>query len=193
MEPKYKLTTEMKEIKNKQVFRIQALRDIPEFHIKKGQPGGWVANEFCLKQSDNAWVGEEAVLLSGASIEGNVLILGTASIENSMIKCTNCKKHFEVRDYVEIHDSDINVEEGLIVDEVSIKNSAISTSTLLLYHRTEIEKSRLRCDKKLVMNKDAKLVNSEIEGASVYVLDGSSVKGCSLSSIVKMEIVEKVA
>ena len=40
--------------------RIRALRDIPRYHVKAGDLGGWVGPEKNLSQEGDCWVGGNA-------------------------------------------------------------------------------------------------------------------------------------
>ena len=59
------------------LFRIQALRDIPEHNVLAGDIGGWIESESNLSQFGSAWVSENgavfdsAVCMVGAHITGN--------------------------------------------------------------------------------------------------------------------------
>ena len=62
------------------LFRIRALRDIPEAGVKAGDLGGFVAGEGNLSQEDGAWVGDKAQIYGNAEISGNVKIFGFARV-----------------------------------------------------------------------------------------------------------------
>lgn len=54
------------------LYRIKAIRDIPERQIKKGTIGGWVESEKNL--SENAWVYNDAKVLDSACVYGNAAV-----------------------------------------------------------------------------------------------------------------------
>lgn len=59
------------------LYRIQALRDIPEHNVQAGDIGGWIESESNLSQFGTAWVSENgavfdsAVCMVGAHVTGN--------------------------------------------------------------------------------------------------------------------------
>lgn len=59
------------------LYRIQALRDIPEHNVLAGDIGGWIESESNLSQFGSAWVSENgavfdgAVCMVGAHVTGN--------------------------------------------------------------------------------------------------------------------------
>lgn len=59
------------------LYRIQALRDIPEHNVQAGDIGGWIESESNLSQFGSAWVSENgavfdgAVCMVGAHVTGN--------------------------------------------------------------------------------------------------------------------------
>lgn len=59
------------------LYRIQALRDIPEHNVHAGDIGGWIESESNLSQFGSAWVSENgavfdsAVCMVGAHVTGN--------------------------------------------------------------------------------------------------------------------------
>lgn len=64
------------------VQRIIALRDIPLHGVKKGDTGGFLAKQAGtnLSQSDDCWVGGNAVVLGSINIEDNAIITDEAVI-----------------------------------------------------------------------------------------------------------------
>lgn len=60
--------------KNLRFYRIQALRDIPEHGVKKGDLGGYVTHRNNLSQEGSCWVGGEAQICGRVSITQNAYI-----------------------------------------------------------------------------------------------------------------------
>lgn len=66
--PKYKLlkcyTTNIAQVdKDELVYRLQALRDIPEHGVKAGDLGGYVSGKKNLSHEGSCWIGGEALVL----------------------------------------------------------------------------------------------------------------------------------
>ena len=70
---KYKLTDN----KINGLFQIQALIDIPEYEIKKGDLGGFIESESNLSHNGNAWVSDNALVYGNATVCGNAIIKQT--------------------------------------------------------------------------------------------------------------------
>jgi len=78
-------------------YRIRALRDFG--NVKKGDLGGYIAQESCLSHEGNCWVADKAVvggearIIENAQVAGNahlssnILILGNARIDGDATVC----------------------------------------------------------------------------------------------------------
>lgn len=64
------------------MFRIQALRDIPEAGVKRGQIGGYVSHPAILSHEGACWIGGNAQAIS------NVQILDDAQIRDNAVICS---------------------------------------------------------------------------------------------------------
>ena len=62
------------------LFRIRALRDIPEAGVKAGDLGGFVAGEGNLSQEDGAWVADKARVYDSARVYEYAQIYGGARV-----------------------------------------------------------------------------------------------------------------
>ncbi|MDO5099273.1 MAG: hypothetical protein Q4D85_11060 [Corynebacterium sp.] len=66
------------------VFRIRAIRDIPERFVKAGDLGGWVSSVYTstskLRIGPHAWVAGDAVVAGDATIADNALVYDRAAI-----------------------------------------------------------------------------------------------------------------
>ena len=88
---KYELTNETHP-DHPTLYRIRALRDIPERGVKSGDLGGWVESELNLSPSGAAWVygdaqvsgdarvADNASVYGGAQVYGNASVYGDASV-----------------------------------------------------------------------------------------------------------------
>ena len=78
---KYELTNDAKMIPNGAiVYRIRALRDIPEIGIRARDYGGWVQSDRNLSQEGACWIGEDAIVYGEAQVYGNAQVYGCARV-----------------------------------------------------------------------------------------------------------------
>jgi len=64
------------------VFRIRALRDIPEQRVKAGDLGGYVESERNLSHTGAAWIGDRAVAMDRSRVEGDALARGDSVLSD---------------------------------------------------------------------------------------------------------------
>lgn len=130
--PKYKLTSSFREkvVRRKhqaKCYRIQALRDIPEHGVKKGDLGGYVSHKNTLSHegtcwiggeaivdgkritiSDDAYVGDEAVLNAETSFmidyysAGYISLSGNAKVTGNAFIASINHVHVELEDYAHV-------------------------------------------------------------------------------------------
>ena len=80
---KYALTTISKNVGFKTLYRIKALKDMPEIDIKRGDLGGYIEKESNLSQTGTAWISENARIFGYARISGEAQISGNAWISGN--------------------------------------------------------------------------------------------------------------
>lgn len=113
------------------LYRIEALMDLPS-GVKKGEIGGYVADERNLSQSGDAWVSEQAKVyetayVSGdATVEGNAVVHGHANINGS---CTisghaHISGHAFIAGNVEVMDQARIEGNSLIRGQVCVRGNA---------------------------------------------------------------------
>ncbi len=88
---KYKLTKQFKVVNGKKLYRIQALRDIPRFHVKTGDRGGFVESENNLSQKGNAWVFDNALVYDNARVYGNANVYNKARVYGDALVTDNAR------------------------------------------------------------------------------------------------------
>lgn len=64
----------------RELFRIQALVDIPAHGVKAGDIGGYVERERCLSHRGDSWVGGDARVFSQARVRDDALVTDNARI-----------------------------------------------------------------------------------------------------------------
>jgi NDP-sugar pyrophosphorylase family protein len=65
---------------NTNLFRIRALRDIPEINVKAGDLGGYIEEECNLSHGGSCWVYEYAVIHGNARVYDNARVYGNAIV-----------------------------------------------------------------------------------------------------------------
>ena len=80
---KYKLTFNTKTSGGITLYQIEALVDIPQLNIKKGDLGGWIQKESNLNQIGDAWVYGNALVSDNARVSDNALVSGNAKVSGN--------------------------------------------------------------------------------------------------------------
>ena len=78
MEKKYKLTEESIKLRDRKLYRIEAIRDFGR--VSKGQKGGFVETESNLSQVGDAWVYDDAKVFGNAKVYGDAKVFGNAEV-----------------------------------------------------------------------------------------------------------------
>jgi hypothetical protein len=68
---------------NTNLFRIRALRDIPEINVKAGDLGGYIEEEPNLSHYGNCWVYEGVVIHGNARVYDNARVYGYAVVRGN--------------------------------------------------------------------------------------------------------------
>ncbi|GAA4667868.1 hypothetical protein [Bartonella pachyuromydis] len=131
MSQKYKLTSEIKQIKNMftreitTLYRIKALKDFSD--VKEGDLGGFIEKESNLSHDGNCWVYNEACVYNNAHVSDNATVCDYASVfDNAKIESNS-----KVFDCARIYDNAKITGYTYICDKVSVfGNSYIDTKKL---------------------------------------------------------------
>lgn len=117
--------------------RIRALRDIPRYHVKKGDLGGFIWQEGNLSHDGDCWVGNEAVVDDNARVEGDALVRDKANVrylavvsgkaEVSGFSKISGKAH--ILDNASVMHESIVKDHAYICDNSYISNAIISGRT----------------------------------------------------------------
>ena len=82
---KYKLTNKLNYVKGRNLYRIEALRNIDYYNVKRGDLGGWIESEDNLSQEGDCWVGDEACVYGKAQVKDNSYVYGKAQVYDEAI------------------------------------------------------------------------------------------------------------
>jgi hypothetical protein len=127
-ELKYKLTTTRKKsLKNTWVYQIEALKDIPEIDIKKGNKGGYIENEKCLSQSGNCWIWNKAEVFGNSIVIENAQVKNNAMVYNGSIVKGNAQV---TKNAIVSESSDISGD-AEVTDDAKVKMSIIYDSATI--------------------------------------------------------------
>lgn len=131
---KYQLITEINQDFGIALYRIQALKDIPDFGVKAGDLGGFVQHEGNLSQTGTAWIAQSAKVFGKAKVTSAALISGQAVVrdmatvsDNAIVSGSSIVRdkalvsgHAEIRDRAIICDSAWVGGHAIVVDAVKI-------------------------------------------------------------------------
>jgi hypothetical protein len=80
---KYELTKETLILPKGVVYRIKALKDIPDIKVKKGDLGGYIQHILNLSQAGDCWVSDKAVVSGKVKLWGNAQVSGSARLSSN--------------------------------------------------------------------------------------------------------------
>lgn len=96
------------------IYRIKALKDIPEYDVKAGDLGGFIQYEGNLSQYDNCWIAD------------NAIVRGAAEVDHSAYICNNAQvlEYAKVTDGAQIRDNAIVDGEAKIFEDAEVGGNA---------------------------------------------------------------------
>ncbi|AKK05776.1 hypothetical protein CMUST_07230 [Corynebacterium mustelae] len=120
------------------VFRIRAIRDIPERFVKAGDLGGWVSSVYTstseLRIGPRAWVADDAVVAGDARVCDDALVYGAAQISG----CALIAGHARVYGWAEV-DADARVKEyARVFGFANVTDNATITGCARVYGDTMV-------------------------------------------------------
>lgn len=106
------------------LYQIQALRDIPEHGVRKGDMGGVIKDKFSLSQEGDAWVDETCLVTGNARVKSGIIkdhskLDGDIEIENATISSSSLSGHTIVKGGAVVHDSTLrstHISGGFVMD-----------------------------------------------------------------------------
>ena len=105
------------------LYRIRAIRGIPEIGVKEGEVGGLIADERNLSQEGRAWVFNDAKVIENANVFGNAVIFGHACVRENAIVHSNALVH----GFCEIRGN------AMIYENASVHVSAIISGNAIIH------------------------------------------------------------
>lgn len=177
------------------VYRIQALRDIPEHGVKRGDFGGLVANKSILSHEGSCWIGYGATLLRFVTVKDDAYIGGSAYILSDF-----SSHHITIQDNARIEDG-ANVylskdgENGpknsmviggntIISDNAEVGNMIRSDDNVKISGNAKVKGGRLSDNVAIydnaVVNKDCTLSGSTRVAGDAVIHEGATVMNCAV-------------
>lgn len=143
MNKKYELTNDTRQIENKTIYRIKALRDFS--NVKAGDVGGFVGSEKNLSHDGDCWVYGDAAIYSDASVIGNAQVSQNSLVSGSAIIDCDARVYGWARVYELAHISDSAhiSSQAVIRGEASIKGNAIIHGYALIDGQAYVHDSAL--------------------------------------------------
>lgn len=186
MRKKYRLLKEEKIVPNipgwsgavRTVYRIQALRDIPRYGVKRGDLGGLVSSKGVLSHEGACWIAYGAAVLrfvtvkDDAYIGGNVLVINDFTHKTMMIQ-DNAK----ITDGAKIYISKISGNEP--------KNSTVVGGNSIICDNAHVL-NLIRADGNIKISGNAKVEGGRLSG-NVEIYDNAVIKpGATISGSSKI-------
>lgn len=182
MKKKYKLLKAEKIIPNtsgwsgavRTVYRIQALRDIPEHGVKRGDLGGLVAGKHILSHEGSCWIGYGATVLRFATVKDDAYIGGNVYILSDF-----SSHQITIQDNARIEDG-ANVYLSKEDEAIGPKNSMVVGGNSIICGNAEVG-NMIRSDGNVKISGNAKVKGGRLSD-NVAVYDNAVVhKDCTLS------------
>lgn len=171
------------------LFRIRALRDIPNKHIQQGDYGGWIEEEDNLSQSGDCWIGELAMVYDGSRVKDFALVTGRADIsrkstikDHAMVVGNIVLRNVCLDGCAKIHQR-ATVEDSIVKDYADVGgNARVSRSEL--YEDTSVGDDAFVSESRLsgnVIVSDAAIVNMVVADGFCAVRGHAIVRASTLS------------
>ncbi|EBF5744230.1 polymer-forming cytoskeletal protein [Listeria monocytogenes] len=119
MTRKYVFTGETKRLWGHTLHRIMAARDFGR--VKKGQFGGWIADESNLSHEGFAWAGDDAVVFESAQVLDGAEVLGDSIVHGKALVRGNAR----IKERARVSGSAIISGHALVTDTAHVSDEAI--------------------------------------------------------------------
>ncbi|AKK05775.1 hypothetical protein CMUST_07225 [Corynebacterium mustelae] len=147
----FELTEESKlAFTGEKVFRIRAIRDIPERFVKAGDLGGWVSSVYTstseLRIGPHAWVADDAIIAGDAYVAGNALVYDHAFVFGQARVTGSARVHGKaqvcddavVQDCARVHDSAVISGQARISGDATISGKTEVTDHAHVSGKTQV-------------------------------------------------------
>ena len=142
-------------------FRIQALIDIPEYQVRRGDLGGIVDGEHNLPQDGKGWVSKKSkvqdnAIVYDAFVCGNSTVKNSVHLHSGIIESSDLYGNLLVKGQVRITNS--SIWDGAFIVRDDTKKGSIQDSKLVMVHTEStfvIKDSSVRSKKVLLFELDS--------------------------------------
>lgn len=172
------------------VYRIRALKDIPEKNVKRGDLGGFVECEDNLSHFNSCWVAGDAAVYDGAVVEDNALVKDNALVFGQAVvgACAT------VQEFACVSDKGVFIEDNALIggsavvcgDNVSIGGNAQVTGKSLVIGRDYSEIGGTEINGNVTVLDYANIVNCKIDGDSVVISENAFITDTEITGNVKV-------
>lgn len=133
-------------------YRIQALRDIPEIGVKKGDIGGYISQYFNLSQKGTCWLFDDSKAVQDSRVYQDALLYNNVSVyENARIFGSSCLK-----------DNVIVSERAKVFNSANVSGNADISGLVKIFGNAEVYGYTEICDNAWVFE------NAHIHGKNIY-------------------------
>jgi carbonic anhydrase/acetyltransferase-like protein (isoleucine patch superfamily) len=110
------------------IYRIKALRDIPEHRVQKGDIGGYVTDKMTLSQQGECWIADNAIV-HGASVTGNAIVRDDAIVyAGTETTSETTKKHFRMMREIRPDTKESSLARITLEDKVQVSGNVKITA-----------------------------------------------------------------
>ena len=149
---KYSITS-INHLDYKHLRQICALVSIPEYNVRKGDFGGYIASYDCLSQDDECWVDKEACVFEGSQVKDSAYISG----------------HAEIRDFCIIQQNAMVLDYAIVAGYSHLCDFALVKDSAFVYDSFVSNFSRI--------TKNAKVLDRAVVKGFSSVTDNAIIKG----------------
>lgn len=136
------------------LHRIRALVDIPKYHVKAGDLGGWIESEKNLDHSFNCWVGEEALVYGDAEVWSDAIVHGYAIVFGKA----------QVFDRANVFNNACIYGDAEIFGDALVYGNATVNGYAKVYANANVYEDAVVCDSAMVYGNAQVMGNSTVAG-----------------------------
>lgn len=182
------------------VWRVQALVDIPLHNVRAGEMGGWIDKSSKLSDEGNSWVGNSSFALDGSEVSGDALLSGAAVISGTILqgnatvtgsarinvvpgvkRRSIVSHHSYVGGFARLSNTVVSwgarIEDAAIISDSDIDGGICRIGGFAKIHASTVKNSKVYG--KAVIQAKSYIVNSSIH-CSALVRGGTGIENCEV-------------
>ena len=162
MEYKYEFSyADSKEFEGNEVYRIRALRAIPQWNVKVGDLGGFVLGGQNLSHHGDCWIANDAIVTKNGYVTDDAYIYGEAEINDDA----------RVEGYAKVGENALVDGDSVVSGRAVVKGNA------------RIDSSKIRADSKICGNA---FISHSTVSENCYIAGNSGVLESTVTGIVEI-------